>query len=184
MLIYLYRLSKIENRNKLIISTSLLAAVTMVAGSLHIPSPLGIPMHLFIIPLVAILLGPLSGATVAVLVLIVQAFLLGMGGITALGANALTLGLPVTLATYYSYKLLLDIDFRLSVFSATFIGAIMVTVTQSVILLIAGVWTLEVILATLVPFYLFIGVIEGVANVAVLSFLARVQPEFLSIEKV
>ncbi len=184
LIIYLYKLSKVEDKHKLMITTSILAAAAFALSSLSIPTPLGIPIHFFMIPLVALLVGPFSAAAIAVIILLIQAFFLGMGGIVALGSNAVTIGLPLTIATCAFYKILRSIDFRLGVFSGTFMGVIMATFIQTVILLIAGIFTLEVILATLIPFYLIVAVLEGVANVAILSFFSRTRPEILKIEKI
>ncbi|GAB6056123.1 energy-coupling factor ABC transporter permease [Methanobacterium movens] len=184
LIIYLYKLSKVEDKHKLMITTSLLAAAAFALSSLSIPTPLGIPIHFFMIPLLALIVGPFSAAAIAVIILLIQAFFLGMGGIVALGANAVTIGLPLTLATCAFYRVLRSIDFRLGVFSGTFMGVIMATFIQTVILLMAGIFNLEVILATLIPFYLLVAVLEGLANAAILSLLSRVRPELLKLEKI
>ncbi len=89
--LYMYKISKTEETEKVIVKTAVLAAVTIVASSISIPSPFGVPIHLFLIPLVVILLGPLSGVAVALLCFLVQFLFLGMGGITSLGANVVTM---------------------------------------------------------------------------------------------
>lgn len=182
--LYLFKLSKSEEKEKIIINTAILAAVTILVSSLSIPSPFGVPVHLFIIPLVAILLGPLSGVAVAFLCLVVQFFLLGFGGITTLGANTLSIGVALSFSTYIFYKLLSGLDERLSVFSGTLIGIVIATLTQVVIIMAAGAGTLEMLMAALIPFYLFIAVIEGVANVFIISFISKVKPELVKLNKI
>lgn len=182
--LYLYKLSKTEDKQKVLINTAILAAVTFAASSISIPSPFGVPIHLFIIPLVVILLGPLSGVAVAFLCFIAQFLFLGMGGITSLGANVVTMGIVMSFSTYYFYRFTAELDDRLSIFSGTFRGIIMATIAQVVILLIAGVATLEVLLSTLVPFYLFVGVVEGIINIFIISFLFKLKPEMVEIAKV
>ncbi|NYB52130.1 MAG: energy-coupling factor ABC transporter permease [Methanobacteriaceae archaeon] len=182
--LYLYKLSKTEEKEKIMVNTAILAAVTIAASSISIPSPFGVPIHLFIIPLVVILLGPLSGVTVAFLCFIVQFLFLGMGGITSLGANVVTMGIVMSFSTYYFYKFTAELDDRLSVFSGTFMGIIMATIAQIIILIIAGVATLEVLLATLVPFYLFVGVIEGIINIFIILSVFKLKPEMANIEKI
>jgi cobalt/nickel transport system permease protein len=182
--LYLYKLSKTEDKQKVLINTAILAAVTFAASSISIPSPFGVPIHLFIIPLVVILLGPLSGVAVAFLCFIAQFLFLGMGGITSLGANVVTMGIVMSFSTYYFYRFTAELDDRLSIFSGTFMGIIMATIAQVVILLIAGVATLEVLLSTLVPFYLFVGVVEGIINIFIISFLFKLKPEMVEIAKV
>lgn len=182
--IYMFKLSKTENKLKILVSTAVLAAISVAAGSLSIPSPFGIPLHLFIIPLAVILLGPLSGVTVAFLCFLLQFLLLGMGGITSLGANVVTMGIVLGFSTYIFYKFTLDLDERLSVFTGTFVGIIMATIAQVLILIAAGVATFEVLMGTLIPFYIVIAIMEGVINVLIVAFLYRLKPELAEIEKI
>jgi len=184
IMIYSFKISQSEENEKRIVFTAILAAAAVATSSISIPSPFGVPMHFFLTPLVAILLGPLSGVAVAFLCLIVQFFLLGFGGITTLGANTLTIGVALSFSTYIFYKLTLELNESLSVFSGTLMGIVIATLTQVVILMAAGVATLEMLMATLIPFYLFIGVIEGVANVFIVSFIAKVKPELLKLNKI
>lgn len=181
--VYIFKLSRTEEKEKKIVGTAIFAAATFVASSLSIPSPFGVPVHFFLIPLVVILLGPLSGVAVEFLCLIVQFFFLGMGGITSLGANTVTMGIVLSFSTYLFYKLTLDLDKRLSVFAGTLMGIIMATITQVLILVTAGVATLDMLMATLIPFYLFVAVIEGIANVLIISTLSSVKPEILTLNK-
>lgn len=184
MAVYMYKLSKTEEKEKIIVNTSILAAVTIAASSISIPSPFGVPIHLFLIPLVVIILGPLSGVTVAFLCFLLQFFILGMGGITSLGANVVTMGIVMSFTTYYFYKFTAELDDRLSIFSGTFMGIIMATIAQVLIMLVAGVATLEVLIATLLPFYLFVGVIEGVINVFIILSLFKLKPELAQVKQI
>ncbi|MBP1945991.1 energy-coupling factor ABC transporter permease [Methanobacterium petrolearium] len=182
--IYFYKLSKTEEKEKIIVNTAILAAVTIVASSISIPSPFGVPIHLFVIPLVVILLGPFTGVTVEFLCLIVQFLFLGMGGVTSLGANTITMGIVLSFSTYLFYKFTAELDDRLSIFAGTFMGIIMATITQVVILLIAGVATFEVLLATLIPFYLFVAVLEGIINIFIILTLFKLKPELAQLEQI
>jgi len=182
--IYLFKLSKSEEKERKVVYTAIFTAAAVAASSISIPSPFGVSIHFFLIPLVAIILGPLSGVIVAFLCLIIQFFLLGMGGITVLGANTLTIGVALSLSTYLFYKLLSDLDQRLGIFSGTFMGIIVATITQVLILLWAGVANLEMLMVTLIPFYLFIAVIEGAINVFIISFISKVKPELLKLDKI
>lgn len=184
LIIYAFKLSKSQQKDKLIINTGIFAAVTVVVSSLSIPSPFGVPLHFFIIPLVAILLGPLTGVAVAFLCLLLQFLFLGMGGLTTLGSNILAIGVVMSFSTYLFYKLTFDLDERLSVFAGTLMGIIIATITNVLILVFAGVATLEILMATLIPFYLLIAVIEGVANVVIVSVISKVKPEILKLDKI
>jgi len=184
VIIYTYKISRDENKEKRVFTTALLVVASIIGSSLSIPSPLGVPIHFFIIPLVAIILGPLSASVVAFLTLIIQYFFLGMGGITTLGANTFTIGVVLSFSAYIFYTLLKDLDLRLGIFSGTFMGIIMATLAHVLILLVAGIATLEVLIATLVPFYLFIAVLESAASVVIISFINKIKPELLSLNKI
>ncbi len=184
VIIYTYKISRDEDKEKRVFTTALLVVASIIGSSLSIPSPLGVPIHFFIIPLVAIILGPLSASVVAFLTLIIQYFFLGMGGFTTLGANTFTIGVVLSFSTYIFYTLLKDLDLRLGIFSGTFMGIIMATLAHVLILLVAGIATLEVLIATLVPFYLFIAVLESTASVVIISFINKIKPELLSLNKI
>jgi cobalt/nickel transport system permease protein len=156
----------------------------VAVSSLSIQSPFGVPMHFFIIPLVAILMGPLTGVAVAFLCLLLQFLFLGMGGLTTLGANVLAMGVVMSFSTYLFYKMTFDLDERLSIFAGTLMGIIMATITNVLILIMAGLASLEMLMATLIPFYLFIAIIEGLANVFIISFISKVKPEILKLDKI
>ncbi|GAB4316764.1 MAG: energy-coupling factor ABC transporter permease [Methanobacteriaceae archaeon] len=182
--IYLIKLSKFEDKDRKVVYTAIFTAAAIAASSISIPSPIGVSMHFFLIPLVAIILGPLSGIAVAFLCLIVQFFLLGMGGATVLGANTVTIGVALSLSTYIFYKLISELDTRVGVFGGTFMGIIMATIVQVLILLWAGVANLEMLMLTLIPFYMFIAFIEGIANIFIVSFISKVKPDLLKLEKI
>lgn len=184
LVLYLFKLSKTGENEKRIAYIAIFAATAVSVSFISVPSPFGVPLHFFLIPLVVILFGPLSGVVVAFLCLVVQFFLLGFGGMTTLGANTLTIGMALSFSTYLFYKLTLELDERLSVFSGTLMGIFTATLVQIIILVLAGAATFEMLMATLIPFYLFIGVIEGVANVFIVSFIFKVKPELLKMDKI
>ena len=183
LVLYFYKLSKSENKDKKLIDTAVLTAATVAVSSLSIPSPFGIPIHFFVIPLATILLGPLSGVVVAFICFLVQFLFLGVGGITSLGVNTVTMGIVMSFSTYLFYKFTAELDDKLSIFSGTFMGIIMATIAQVLIFMAAGVATLEMLMATLIPFYLFVAVIEGIANVFVILTISKIKPELLKLDK-
>lgn len=182
--LYLYKSSKLDNNFKRIIIMAMLAAVTVVASSITIPSPFGVPIHFFIIPLVVILLGPLSGIVVEFVCLLIQALFLGLGGIVCLGANTLVIGVSISFVTYMFFKIIDDLNENFAIFSATVLGIISATIVQALILIISGFTTLEIILSTLIPFYLFVAVVEGIITVIIVNFIKKSNVEFINLEKI
>ncbi|WP_407394002.1 energy-coupling factor ABC transporter permease [Methanobrevibacter sp.] len=180
---FYYTSKKVDMEKRLVLS-GILTAVAIVATSITIPSPMGIPMHFFIIPLVVLILGPYNAILVSFLSLLIQAFALGMGGVTTLGINLLDMGIILSLVVFFVYSLLLSIDRRLAIFASTLSGILAATISQIIILSIANTTSLEVLLASLLPYYLMIGVIEGIINIMVLEFLSRTNNSILEIEKI
>lgn len=182
--IFFYKFSKDENKEKRIISIALFSVFTMVVTSVSVPSPLGVPIHFFLIPVIAILLGPLSSTIVSFITLIMQVLVLNMGGVTSLGANFLVMGFILSFVTYGFYRLFAYINEKFAIFASTIIGIMFATFGQVAILLISGAMNFDVLLSTLVPFYLFIAFIEGFANVIIVTAIDRIKPEIREINKI
>lgn len=182
--IFFYKFSKDENKEKRIISIAIFSVFTVTVTSLSIPSPLGVPIHFFLIPLVAILLGPLTSNIVSFISLLMQAILLNMGGITILGANFIVMGLILSYVSYGFYVLFKDLNKKIAIFASTIIGIMAATFGQVAILLISGAMNFDVLLATLIPFYLFISIIEGFANTIIISAIEKIKPEIIEMEKI
>lgn len=184
MAIFLYKFSKDENKEKRIISIAIFSVFTITVTSLSIPSPLGVPIHFFLIPLVAIVLGPNTSNIVSFISLLMQFLVLNMGGITILGANFLVMGFILSYVTYGFYRLLQDLNKKIAIFASTIIGIMAATFGQVAILLLSWAMNFDVLLATLIPFYLFISIIEGFANIIIISAIEKIKPEIMEINKI
>lgn len=182
--IFFYKFSKEENKEKRIVSIAIFSVFTITVTSLSIPSPLGVPIHFFLIPLVAILLGPLTSNIVSFISLLMQAILLEMGGITILGANFIVMGLILSYVCYGFYMLFNDLNKKFAIFASTIIGIMAATFGQVAVLLISGAMNFDVLLATLIPFYLFISIIEGFANTIIIAAIEQIKPEIMEMEKI
>ena len=179
-----YYTSRKTDMEKRLVLTGVLTAVAVVATSVTIPSPMGIPMHFFIIPLVVLILGPFNAILVSFLSLLVQALAIGEGGVTTLGINVLDMGVILSFVVYFVYKLFSSINERFAIFLSTVVGILSATFIQIIILVLANTTSLGVLLGSLLPYYLMIGVIEGIVNVIILEFISRTNPTILEIEKV
>lgn len=179
-----YYCSRKTDMSERLVLIGILTAVAVVATSVTIPSPMGIPMHFFIIPLVVLILGPFNASLVSFLALLVQAFALGMGGVTTLGVNVLDMGIILSFVVYAVYKIFVNVNDKFAIFISTLSGILAATVTQIVVLTIANTTSLNVLLASLLPYYLMIGVIEGIMNIVILEFISKTNNSILELEKV
>ncbi len=182
--IFFYYTSRKTDMEKRLVITGVLTAITVVATSFTIPSPMGIPMHFFVIPLVVLILGPCNASLVSFLALLVQALVIGEGGITTLGVNVLDMGIILSAVVYFVHSLFSNIDERLAIFLSTLCGILAATLAQIIILVLANTTSLEVLLGSLLPYYLMVGVIEGILTVVILEFISRMNSNILDIEKV
>jgi cobalt/nickel transport system permease protein len=102
---FLYALGAVERRLKERTTPlmGMMAAFVFAAQMVNFPVGPGVSGHLLGGVLAALLLGPWAGAVVIGAVLIVQCFLFGDGGLTALGANFLNMGLVGSVGGYAIY---------------------------------------------------------------------------------
>src|SRR5262245_44533201 len=98
------RKQKERLRDRTTVLMGVVAAFIFAAQMVNFPLyPLPISGHLLGGVLAAVLLGPWAGAGVIAAVLIVQCLLFADGGLTALGANFLNMGLLGALGGYAIY---------------------------------------------------------------------------------
>lgn len=81
------------------------AAFSFVIMMFNVPIPGGTTGHAVGAVLCAILVGPWAACVAVTVALVVQAFLFGDGGITAIGANCFNMAFVEVFAGYYLYRL-------------------------------------------------------------------------------
>ena len=101
-----YGLRAIERKHgeRTIVLMGTMSAFIFAAQMVNFPlGPLGVSGHLLGGTLAAVVLGPWAGAVVIAAVLIVQCFVFGDGGMLALGANFVNMGLIGSVVGYAIY---------------------------------------------------------------------------------
>ena len=137
--------------------------------------------------MLAILLGPYAGFLSLASVLIIQALFFADGGLLALGCNIINLGFfPCFVAYPLLYRMIAgDHRRKWLIVTGTMIGAVaglqlgsLAVVTQT---FLSGISELPFRTFVLVmqPIHLAIGLVEGLATVAVILFVLKAQPEIL-----
>ncbi len=149
-----------------------------VASLIHIPfGPTSV--HLLLPGIVGALLGPAAFVSITV-GLLLQSLLFQFGGITALGANALMMGIPALLAAYAFPRLRGTTRTRHAIAGAICGagGTALAAVNLGLLLGTAGesfFGVAKIALAAHVP----VIIIEGIVSAFVVSFLYQVKPELL-----
>ena len=158
-----------------------LTALAFVVQSLLIPVPGGTSAHLTGVALLAVLYNPGVALVCESLVLALQALVLGAGGLTVLGVNALAMGLLGPGAAWLVYRGLRRLSGPAAAFAGAYAG------TQVATLAVAGVLGLQhrldpaflpvpfpvVAAAMMAPSLTVLGIVEGLYTVATLAVLRR-----------
>lgn len=185
----LKRINRHPDPTAAIPKTALLTATFFVASSIHIPVP-PVSVHLVLNGLLGAILG--YYAFPAILIgLFFQAVIVGHGGLTTLGVNAVMIGVPAIVA-YYVFQLRFILERRLGArwvvglcaFCAGVIGiaiAALVFFTLILTTLPSGfdISTERSAIYGLTLAHIPLALLEGAFTTMLILFLKRVKPELL-----
>ncbi|MDY6823529.1 MAG: cobalt transporter CbiM [Thermodesulfobacteriota bacterium] len=149
-----------------------------VASLIHVPlGPTSV--HLLMSGLAGALLGPVAFLSIG-LGLLLQSLLFQFGGLTALGANALMMGLPAMACGWFFQKYKGRTQFRQAIIGglAGGFGTALAAVILAVLLATGGedfFGVAKIALLAHVP----VIIIEGIVSAFTIGFLARVKPALL-----
>ena len=157
------------------------AAFIFAAQMINIPVAPGISGHLVGAALAAVLLGPWRAVIVMAVVLAVQALLFQDGGITALGANILDMGVAASLTGFavasLSSRWKATLRARvvggvLGAFAATLVSAVLTGLWLG----LSGLYPLVPVVQLLLVSHVAIGLLEAALTGAVLATVVRWRP--------
>jgi cobalt/nickel transport system permease protein len=163
----------------------MMAAFLFAAQMVNFPVGPGVSGHLLGGVLASVMLGPWAGAVVVAAVLIVQCFLFGDGGLTALGANFLNMGIIGSVGGYAIYApLRRAIGGRRGILVGAMVAA------WFTVLLAAGACAVELsalghrqdflrVLSWMVLVHAAIGVCEALITGLVVRFLLLTRPDLI-----
>jgi cobalt/nickel transport system permease protein len=169
---------------------ALAGAFTFVLSALKIPSVTGSCSHPTGTGLGAILFGPLTMAVLGSLVLLFQALLLAHGGLTTLGANAVSMAVVGPLVAYGIYRLTLRMSGRqtLAIFLAATLADLSTYLVTSIQLALAFPAPVGGILASFLKFagifaltQVPLAISEGLLTVLVWNWLQTYSREELNV---
>jgi cobalt/nickel transport system permease protein len=171
------------------------AAFSFIIMMFNLPIPGGTTGHAVGSAVIAILFGPWA-ATIAVSVaLIIQAFIFGDGGITAIGANCFNMAIFMPFTAYYIFKLFCKIPFGkrrvpfaafISGYLSLVLAAILTAVEFGIQPLIASTadgkalycpYGLSIAIpAMAIEHLLLFGIVEGVITSLIISYFFKNEP--------
>jgi cobalt/nickel transport system permease protein len=168
----------------------LTTAFIFAAQMINFPVAGGISGHLLGGTLAAVILGsPWAGIISIATVFIIQAVLFADGGITALGANILNVGVIAVgvgwVLTQTLHRLFGGSKQRLPLAAgmAAAISVVVAAIACSLQLAISGTAQLAVILPPMIGVHILIGVGEGLVTGGVLAYLGKARPDLLPEEQ-
>lgn len=167
-----------------------LGAFVFAAQMINFPIPVGgTSGHLGGGVLLAILLGPHAATLVMASILIVQCLIFQDGGILALGANVLNLGVVPCYLGYAVFRIAAGrapstLRLFVAVVSATLLGMAAGAAMVPVETRLSGVLAVPFsrFLLMMVGLHLLIGLFEAFITFAVIAYLARVRPALLEVQ--
>lgn len=163
--------------NEKIALVASMSALFFVTSFIHIP--FGVTqIHLMLVGFIGIFLGSLAFISIAI-ALILQALLLGFGGLSSLGANILVMALPAYLV-YLIFKLeiLKKLNEKLKFFLVGFLGVFISSLLLFIVLVFSKDEYLAVaysILAVNIPTM----ILEGIVTMFLLLYIKKSMPNLL-----
>lgn len=161
----------------------MLAAFVFAAQLVNVPVGGGTSGHMLGGVLVASMIGPEAATIAMASVFVIQCLLFQDGGLLALGANVVNMGLSGTIGGYLLLTALLRVAppsaRDAAVFAAAWFTVVGSSALVSVELALSGTVPFGASLLAMVSVHAVIGLVEGTVTVAVVRFVERVEPSLL-----
>ena len=168
----------------------IMAAFIFAAQMLNFPVAGGTSGHLIGAALAAILLGPWAAVVIMSAVLIAQSLIFQDGGLLALGANILNMGIIAAFVAHFVYRL--AGGFRavalkgklVAAFVAAWASVLAASLAASIELAVSGTAPFGVVLPAMVGIHTIIGIGEGLITVAILSTVYQTRSDLMRLPQI
>jgi cobalt/nickel transport system permease protein len=167
----------------------LLTALFFAAMMMNYPVAGGTTAHLLGGASMGLILGPFAGCISVTIILVLQAFLFGDGGLTTLGANVLNMGIigvfipcAIFLAANKVFKLKSSTSIFVTIFISAFVGDVLAAIAAGTELGLSTPlfqWGLSVAVPAMAINHSIIGVAEGIVTVILIGTLLKLRPDVL-----
>jgi cobalt/nickel transport system permease protein len=161
------------------------AAFIFAAQMINFPIGGGTSGHFLGAMLACLLLGPSVGFWIMTLVLTMQCFLFADGGITALGANALNMGIIGGIIPYALFVLIVKVlpkgksSFLTLTFIFSWLAVVLAAFACSIELGVSGTIPFMVVIPVMTGSHVLIGLGDAVVTTAVLSYMLNARPNLV-----
>lgn len=168
-----------ELKNEDISLTAVASAMFFIASFIHIP--FGVTqIHLILLGVIGILISWSSFVAIFV-ALLLQALLLGYGGISSLGVNLFIMATPAVIIYYlYNLQIVKNLNEKIKFFLVGFLGTFFATLFLTLILYFSkeefnyaafSIFSVNIITM----------IIEGIVSMFLLLFIKKVYPKILKV---
>jgi cobalt/nickel transport system permease protein len=163
-----------EIMNKMALAAALIFSLQMI----NFPVANGTSGHLLGGVLAAVVVGPWRAFLVITMVLLIQAIIFADGGIFALGANIINMGLIGAVGSGYVLKLLIQTHFfkkyfNLLVFIVSFLSVVIAAFFVSIEIALSGTKEFSIVGPAMIYIHSYIGLGEGVITLLFLFILKK-----------
>jgi cobalt/nickel transport system permease protein len=182
------RWAKREMSEEKVPLVAVLAAGIFAIQTLNMALPIaiipgGVSGHVVGAALAAIVLGsPFAAVFILTLVLVLQGIFFGDGGITAMGANILNMGVLGGFFGFYTYRSVNNLFHNrfCAAFIAGWLSLFIPAIVCAAELAVAGTLPLTFGLVTMGIYHAVIGIIEGGVTAFALSLIVHARPDIVS----
>ena len=166
-----------ELKNEDISLTSVASAMFFIASFIHIP--FGVTqIHLILLGVIGILISWSSFVAIFV-ALLLQALLLGYGGISSLGVNLFIMAMPAVMVYYiYNTTFIKNLNDKIKFFLVGFLGTFFATVFLTLILYFSKE-EYNYVAISVFGINIITMLIEGTISMCLLLFIKKVYPKIL-----
>ena len=183
---FIFAIIKVKQyfRARVVVLMGIFAALVFAAQMINFTILGGTSGHLLGAALSTIILGPYAGGIIMTVVLLVQAFAFGDGGISALGANTFNMAIVGVISAYLIYKLITKFSKSRSVFYcavavSSWFSVVVASVFTAIELAVSGTYTIGLTLSSMVIIHMIIGLGEAAITVVVIAFIDKVKPDLI-----
>ncbi|KNF07697.1 ABC-type Co2+ transport system, permease component [Gottschalkia purinilytica] len=172
------------------------SAFSFLIMMFNVPLPGGTTGHAIGGTIIAILIGPYAATVALTVVLTIQAFLFGDGGILALGANVFNMAIVIPFVGYYLFNKIKGDNHKrnyLAAFIAAYVAANISALVTAVELGLQPLlfksasglptyfpYSLKITIPSMViPHLLFAGALEGIITAGVYIFVKKTSPDII-----
>lgn len=166
-----------ELKNEDISITAVCSAMFFIASFIHIP--FGVTqIHLILLGVIGILISWSSLVSIFV-ALLLQALLLGYGGISSLGVNLFIMAMPAVIIYYlYNLQIIKNLNDKIKFFLVGFLGTFFATLFLTMILYFSKE-EFNYVVFSIFGVNIITMVIEGIVSMFLLLFIKKVYPKIL-----